>query len=46
MTLNDLLEGEKYEVKVAAENMAGIGLFCAPISLVAKDAFGLFLFFA
>ena len=40
LTLDDLSEGEKYEVKVAAENEAGIGTFCEPISFVAKDPFG------
>ena len=40
LTLQELSEGEKYEVKVAAENEAGMGPFCAPISFVAKDPFG------
>ena len=40
LTLSDLSEGEKYEVKVAAENEAGVGTFCDPIGFVAKDPFG------
>ena len=40
LTLTDLTMGEKYEVKVAAENEAGVGPFCDPISFIAKDPFG------
>ena len=44
LTLTDLTMGEKYEVKVAAENEAGVGPFCDPISFIAKDPFGTMYF--
>ena len=40
LSLSDLEDKTEYKFKVAAENKAGIGPFCEPISMVAKDGFG------
>lgn len=40
LNLDDLSEGEVYEIRVAAENAAGIGEFCEPIEITAKDPYG------
>ena len=39
LTLDDLDEGTTYEYRVFAENEAGQGKPCAPVSFVAKDPF-------
>ena len=44
LTLNDLEEGTEYKFRVCAENAAGVGEPCEPISLVAKEPFGNFKF--
>ena len=43
LSLNDLEEGTEYKFRVMAENEAGVGEPCEPISIVAKDPFGMFL---
>ena len=40
LTLDDLEEGTEYEFRVYAENAAGVGEPCEPITLVAKAPFG------
>ncbi len=37
--IDDLIELEKYEFRVSAENDAGVGKPCEPIGFVAKDPF-------
>ena len=39
LSLEDLIEKETYEVRVAAENQAGVGMPCQPVSFVAKDPY-------
>ena len=38
--MDDLEEGSEYKFRVAAENAAGVGEPCEPITLIAKDPFG------
>ncbi len=40
LALDDLEEGTEYQFRVCAENAAGVGEPCEPISLVAKPPFG------
>ena len=40
LTLDDLEEGTEYEFRVSAENKAGVGEPCEPITIVAKAPFG------
>ena len=39
LDMDDLIEGDTYEIRVSAENDAGVGSPCEPISFVAKDPF-------
>ena len=39
LKMSDLTEGEKYEVRVLAENEAGVSKPCTPIEFVAEDPF-------
>ena len=40
LTLDDLEEGTEYQFRVCAENAAGVGEPCEPISITAKDPYG------
>lgn len=40
LTLDDLEEGTEYQLRVCAENAAGVGKPCEPISIVAKEPYG------
>ena len=40
LTMNDLEEGIEYQMRVSAENKAGVGEPCEPISITAKDPYG------
>ena len=42
LSLDDLDEGNEYKFRVSAQNAAGVGEPCEPITLVAKDPFGEF----
>ncbi len=42
LLVDDLEEGVEYEFRVMAENAAGVGEPCEPITLVAKDPFGMY----
>lgn len=39
MTLDELIEGTEYEIRVSAENEAGVGKPCEPINFIAKDPY-------
>ena len=43
--MSDLEDGSKYQFRVYAENAAGAGQPCEPITLIAKDPYGGFLKF-
>ena len=45
LTLSDLEEGVEYKFRVMAENEAGVGEPCEPISVIAKDPYGQFFFY-
>lgn len=38
--IDDLEEGVEYKIRVCAENAAGVGEPCEPITIVVKDPFG------
>ena len=40
LSVTDLEEGGQYQFRVSAENEAGVGEPCEPITLIAKDPFG------
>jgi len=40
LTIDDLEEGTEYKFRVSAENQAGVGEPCEPITVLAKDPFG------
>jgi titin len=40
LSVADLEEGGKYQFRVSAENEAGVGNPCEPITVLAKDPFG------
>ena len=43
LTVDDLEEGSEYKFRVMAENAAGVGEPCEPITVIAKDPFGEFV---
>ena len=40
LKVDDLEEGSEYKFRVMAENAAGVGEPCEPITVVAKDPYG------